>query len=88
MCCIENHASPAFSEWSETKLSGMEKRRGRGQKRKTHLLDMSLEKDSGASYSFVEALSFSTVQSCLPGVFGMERNEVERNGETQGAGAK
>ncbi len=30
MCCIENHASPAFSEWSETKLRGMEKRRGRG----------------------------------------------------------
>ncbi len=30
---LDNHASPAFSEWSETKLSGMEKRRGRGQKR-------------------------------------------------------
>jgi len=52
-------------------------RRGRGQKRKTHLLDMSLEKDSGASYSFVEALPFSSVQSCLPGVFGMEPIRAE-----------
>jgi len=27
-------------------------------------------------------------KSCLPGVFGVKRNEVEQYGETQGTGAK
>ena len=31
--------------------------------------------------------SYTIVKSCLPGVFGMKRNGVKCNGETQGSGA-